>query len=624
MVIKLIPEVEVIKGNKLIKRTNQKITQLRVAPYCRVSTDKEDQAKSYQNQLLYYRQLVKERKDWDLVKIYTDEAVTGTRDDLRDGFIEMIQDCKDGLIDLVITKSIPRFARNTVDTLRYVRLLKEMGIAVFFEAENINTLTMDGEMLLTILSSVAQQEVENISTNVKKGLKMKMKRGELIGFNEALGYNYDKETKSISVNPEEAEIVRYIFRRYLEGFGAYTIARELTELNYPTPRGLKKWHNGTVLGIIKNEKYKGDLLQGKTFTLDPISKKRLDNLGEEDMFYAKNTHEAIIGVEDWDKANTILKSRSRPQYNKNGAREKHSNKYSFSSLCECGFCGGKLYRRSWNGGTKYNKPVWLCSTAINERKIACPHCKSIPETILEGAFLKSYNLLCTEKDGVLDEFINRLEKVLSDNEIDKELKRFKNKHSKVINKRSKLTDMMLENVLDDVEFKLKYEELTSELLELENEINKLEDIALSEREKKYRIEKFKKILEEQDEITEFDGEVLESTIEKIIVGEMEEDGNTNPYKIAFVYKTGDTNKITTSLEDQKSQSESLCSNSTDNTCRGVKTNIKIKYVEILSFQYFERYWMMDRKPDAGLRKEINNQIDVSVLVDIDLVTMIKN
>ncbi|WP_252863418.1 recombinase family protein [Paenibacillus riograndensis] len=206
-----------------------------------------------------------------------------------------------GKIDMVITKSISRFARNTLDTLKYVRMLKEQNVAVFFEDENINTMTMDGELLLVILSSVAQQEVENISSNVKKGLKMKMKRGELVGFQSCLGYDYDVQTKKISVNEKEAEIVRYIFERYMAGYGAHMIAKELTAAGHKTRAGRSNWLDSAILGIVKNEKYKGDLLQGKTFTVDPISKRRLENYGEEDQFYIRNHHEAIVSEEVFEE-----------------------------------------------------------------------------------------------------------------------------------------------------------------------------------------------------------------------------------------------------------------------------------------------------------------------------------
>lgn len=302
-------DVKVIKGDTTLKRTASGCVERsikRVAAYCRVSTDTEDQINSYNSQVEHYTDFIKQNNEWTLAGIYADEAITGTQVDRRIDFQRLINDCMNGDIDMVITKSISRFARNTLDTLKYVRKLKEYNVAVFFEEENINTLTMDGELLLTILSSVAQQEVENISANVKKGLRMKMERGEMVGFQGCLGYDYDPETKSISVNEKEAEIVRYIFRRYLEGVGGMVISRELEEQGYLSPRGYKRWTETTVLGIIKNEKYKGDLLMGKTFTVDPISKRRLDNFGEQDKFYIENHHESNKYLEEFDR--TVFES----------------------------------------------------------------------------------------------------------------------------------------------------------------------------------------------------------------------------------------------------------------------------------------------------------------------------
>ena len=267
-------QIEVIKAQGNIRRRNGKIevAQRRVAAYCRVSTDSEDQKGSYESQVQYYRDYISKNPDWQFVDIYADEAITGTQVEKRQDFQRLITDCLNGEIDYIVTKAIARFARNTLDTLKYVRLLKDKQIGVYFEEENIDTLTMDGELLLTILSSVAQQEVENISAHVKKGLKMKMQRGELVGGPRCLGYNFDWESREITINPEEAKIVRYIFDRYLEGIGGRVIARELEEQGIPSPRGNTSWADTTVLGIIKNEKYKGDVLQGKTFTVDPISK----------------------------------------------------------------------------------------------------------------------------------------------------------------------------------------------------------------------------------------------------------------------------------------------------------------------------------------------------------------
>ena len=267
-------EIELIKANDFSDGSSRRrIERLRVAAYCRVSTDDEDQIKSYNSMVRYYTDLIQNNKEWVFAGVYADKAITGTKTDKRDEFQRLIQDCMDGKIDLIIAKSIPRFARNTLDTLKYVRMLKERNIAVYFEVEKINTLK-DGEFLMTILSSVAQQEVENTSAYVKKGLKMKMTRGALVGFQGCMGYDYDVATKSISINEEGAKVVRYIFERYVAGAGSTMIARELNEQGIMTIKG-NPWVSSSIMGIINNEKYKGDILLGKTFTVDPISKRRL-------------------------------------------------------------------------------------------------------------------------------------------------------------------------------------------------------------------------------------------------------------------------------------------------------------------------------------------------------------
>lgn len=343
--------VEVIKADSAVRRRGMGVerTLKRVAAYCRVSSDSEDQKNSYDSQVKHYKEYISQRLDWQLAGIYADEGISGTQVGKRQDFQRLIEDCKNGEIDYIVTKAIARFARNTLDTLKYVRMLKDLQIGVYFEEENIDTLTMDGELLLTILSSVAQQEVENTSAHVKKGLKMKMQRGELIGYQGCLGYDYDSETKVISINEEGAKIVRYIFERYLEGIGGKVIARELQEQGYKSPRGHDKWNDTTVLGIIKNEKYKGDVLMGKTYTVDPISKRRLTNLGEEDRYYIRGNHEPIISPEDFDKAQEIRLRRAgnkKTVANVNGKRERYSKMYAFSSMLECGFCGSLLSRRS--------------------------------------------------------------------------------------------------------------------------------------------------------------------------------------------------------------------------------------------------------------------------------------
>jgi DNA invertase Pin-like site-specific DNA recombinase len=546
-------EVEVIKANKKIsERTAGKLEDvLRVAPYARVSTDSEEQLSSYKSQVMYYEDLVNNRKDWILVDIYADEAITGTQVTKREDFQRMINDCMDGKIDMVITKSISRFARNTLDTLKYVRMLKERNIAVFFEDENINTMTMDGELLLVILSSVAQQEVENISANVKKGLKMKMKRGELVGFASCLGYDYDPIDKSISINEAEADIVRYIFERYTEGAGAYVIAKELTKLGYKTKYGNSQWHDTGVLGIIKNEKYKGDVLQGKTFTVDPISKRRLDNYGEEDQFYVKDHHEPIISEEVFEKAQAILEKRGAKRRGiQKGKREKYSRKYAFSSMLECAFCGSNLSRRNWHSGTKHEKVIWQCVTATKKGKKYCPPSKAIEEKIIEDAFIESYKLLCYNNSDVLDELLKRMESVLSGNDFQKRLTKIENEIQAIEQKRNRLIDMRLEEVIDKATYEMKYGEIESVLEELSSEKEQLEKSSKEEIDLEKRIEHFRKVLEKNEVLKDFDRCVFESIVQKVIVGETDEDGNVNPYKLTFIYKTDYSNTVQSKMHKQ--------------------------------------------------------------------------
>ena len=476
-------DVEVIKARNTLSpraRTNFE-KRLRVAAYCRVSTDTEDQLNSYKSQVEYYTELIKSKPEWSLAGIYADEAITGTQVKKREDFQRLINDCMNGDVDMVITKSISRFARNTLDTLKYVRMLKDKGVAVFFEEENINTLTMDGELLLVILSSVAQQEVENISANVKKGLKMKMQRGELVGFQGCLGYDYNPEDKTLTVNEEEAAVVRYIFQRYTEGAGGSVIAKELENLGYKTKRGSPKWADSTVIGIIKNEKYKGDILLGKTFTVDPISKRRLYNFGEEDQFYIREHHEPIISEEVFEAAQEILRRRAKPRsLNVDGKREKFSRKYAFSCMIECGFCGGTLTRRSWHSSSQYNKAIWQCVVSTKKGKKFCPESKGVDERTIERAFVESYRLLCQNNKDVLDEFMKRTEEALSESNAGKRLaKAEKDIHALEV-KKNKLVDMRLEDTIAKETYDRKYLDLSSQIEQLQKECESLQDAAETE------------------------------------------------------------------------------------------------------------------------------------------------
>lgn len=537
-------EIELIKANDPFDGSSRRrIERLRVAAYCRVSTDDEDQIKSYNSMVRHYTDLIQSNKEYIFAGVYADRAITGTKVDKREEFQRLIQDCMDGKIDLIIAKSIPRFARNTLDTLKYVRMLKERNIAVYFEVEKINTLK-DGEFLMTILSSVAQQEVENTSAYVKKGLKMKMKRGELVGFQGCLGYDYDVNTKSLSINEEGAKTVRYIFDRYVAGAGSTMIARELNEQGILTIKG-NPWVSSSVMGIINNEKYKGDILLGKTFTVDPISKRRLDNLGEEDRYYIHNHHEGIVSEETFDRAQEIRNRRNggRKHNVTPGKREKFSRQYAFSCMLECGFCGASLSRRRWHSNSKYKKTIWQCVKSTKNGKRFCPDSKGIPEQVIEEAFIESYRMLCKDNRDVLDEFLRRVEKTLGENSIPEQITALDKNISKIQAKRKVLLDKYLKGIVsqdiyEETDIGLK-KDFTNEKAKLEYLQQQLDDETSLQR----RVSDFKKALSENEVLEEFDRGIFESIIEKVIVGGFDEDGNKDPYKITFIYKTGLKNEI---------------------------------------------------------------------------------
>lgn len=602
-------EVEIIKakGAGEDTSTGRKIDRLRVAAYCRVSTDDEDQIKSYNSMVRYYTDLIKSNKQWVFAGVFADKAITGTKTDKREEFQLLIQECLSGNIDLVIAKSIPRFARNTLDTLKYVRMLRERNIAVYFEVEKINTLK-DGEFLLTILSSVAQQEVENTSAYVKKGLKMKMKRGELVGFQGCLGYDYDVVTKSLSINEEGAETVRYIFDRYVAGAGSTMIARELNEQGISTIKG-NPWTSSSVMGIINNEKYKGDILLGKTFTVDPISKRRLENLGEEDRFYIKNHHEPIVSEETFARAQEIRERRNggRKKGVAPGKREKFSRQYAFSCMLECGFCGASLSRRRWHSSSKYKKTIWQCVKSTKHGKRFCPDSKGIPEQVIEDAFIESYRMLCTDHRDVLEEFIKRVEKTLSEDSIEDKIEKLNKSAYNIQYKRKKL----LENYLEGVVAKDIYEETDmgyeKKLSEINAQLSMLEQQYDNEGSLQRRLADFRKALSKNQILEEFDRGIFESIIEKVIVGGYDENGEKDPYKIIFIYKTGFKNEIGNAKErfGKKSKAvetakemcshivdevKDVCSYVSDNTCGDSLPSVKKSPIN----QRFLRFWKKNR------------------------------
>jgi len=537
-------EVEVIKSkkNKFDRASGKELSKIRVAPYCRVSTDSSEQMASYDSQVAYYEQKIKENPKWELAKIYSDAGISGTNIDKRLGFQEMIRDAVAGEFDLVITKSISRFARNTKDVMEYTRLLKKHNVAVLFEKENINTFSMQGEVAMTVLTSIAQQESESISTNVKMGLKMKMKRGELVGFRGCLGYDYDKETKELVIN-EEAEVVRFIFDSYNQGKGARLIGKELKDKGYKTKRGSTNWPDSTIRGILKNEKYMGDLLLGKTFTVDPITKQHLDNMGEEEKYYIKDHHEPIVSKEIFEKAQAIRNKRNCNM--EKGRLKRYSRQYTFSSKIECGFCETTVGRRAWNSGTKNKKVVWHCIKSSKHGKKHCPDSKGIHEAVIEEAFVKIFNEMCQHNREIIEAFIQAIENTLSESTSKKELSTLNKELSKVEDKIKKLIDLHLDGAIDRENYENKFIELNKDKERLIKEVNELSLTASEEKEMKTRLKNFRKYFDANKPLKKFDADIFESIVEKIILGGIDDKGQKDPHQLTFVFKTGP--KLTISM-----------------------------------------------------------------------------
>lgn len=335
----------------------------RVAAYCRVSTDNEDQVNSFESQQRYFRRYIEEHPDWELYEIFADEGISGTNTKKRKAFNRMIEEAKSGAFDLIITKEISRFARNTLDSIYYTRELKRYGVGVIFMNDGIHTLDGDAELRLAILSSIAQEESRKTSERVKWGQKRRMEQGVVFG-RDMVGY--DVRDGKMYINEEGAKVVRLVFRKYVnEGKGIHVIARELREEGIPTMRYVKDWSDTVIRRMLRNEKYCGDLVQKKTYTPDFLSHEKKYNKGQEEFVIIRDHHEPIISREMFEEANRIMDSRSESFKGKS----KYSNRYPFSGKIKCGICGSSFVARykPRKDGSIYK--AWRCYNAVRNGRL---------------------------------------------------------------------------------------------------------------------------------------------------------------------------------------------------------------------------------------------------------------
>lgn len=440
--------------NPLTQLPHDQIHVKKVAAYARVSTNSDEQYTSYEAQVNYYRKFIQDRPDWEYTNVYADEGISGTNTKRRAGFNKMINDALNGKINLIITKSISRFARNTLDTISYVRKLKDNGIEVFFEKENLWTLDPKSELILTIMASIAQEESRSISQNVTWGKRVGFQQGKVsFAYKTFLGYK--KEDDKIVIDEDQAVIVRMIYKMFLvEGKSATGIANYLKSKHIKTPTGkTANWTKNTVNSILTNEKYKGDALLQKTYTENYLDHKIVKNNGQIPQYYVENNHPAIIDRDMWEQVQIELERRERI-----GAQYSSSDVFASKLICED--CGGFYGKKKWHSNSKYSRFIYQCNNKFHKHKDKCltPNLK---EEDIKLKFLKAYNLVMEDKRRIIQdsEEITRLltDTTKIDDEIrdlDDELFITSELVSKLVNENSKTSDSM-----DN--YNTKYEELSS-------------------------------------------------------------------------------------------------------------------------------------------------------------------
>lgn len=383
-------------GNTVNKEVKPK---LKVAAYCRVSTDSDEQATSYEAQMEHYTNFIQKNDEWEFAGIFADDGISGTNTKKREEFNRMIEECMAGHIDMVITKSISRFARNTLDCLKYIRQLKEKNIPVFFEKENINTMDSKGEVLLTIMASLAQQESESLSKNVKMGLQFRYQNGEVqVNHNRFMGYTKD-ENGHLIIEPSEAEIVKRIYLEYLQGASLKQIGEGLEADGILTAAGKAKWRPETIKKILRNEKYIGDALLQKTYTVDVLTKKRVQNNGIVPQYYVENDHEPIIPRDLYMQVQEEMLRRANLHSGEKRKKRVYSSKYALSSIVYCSKCGDIYRRIAWNNRGKHSI-VWRCVSRV-EHGPSCCDAPTVKETELQNAVVMAINKALGGKDDML-------------------------------------------------------------------------------------------------------------------------------------------------------------------------------------------------------------------------------
>ena len=480
----------------------------RAGGYARVSTDDEEQLTSYEAQVDYYTKRIKANPEWEFVEVYTDEGISGTSTKGRDGFNRMIADALAGKLDVIITKSLSRFARNTVDTLVAVRQLKEKGVEVLFEKEGISTLDSKGELLITIMSSLAQEESRSISENVTWGQRKRMQDGKVnMAYKHFLGYAKGPDGAPVIVE-EEAEIVRLIYRLFLYGKAPSAIATMLTNEGILTPGGKTGWRPNGVISILTNEKYSGNALLQKSYTVDFLTKKQKVNDGAVPQYFVRGSHPAIVEPEIFDLVQYEMKRRKE-------SGRWTSSVHPFSGKIFCGQCGGAYGSKIWRSNDEYRRAIWQCNEKYRGRHCRTPH---LYDSQIQAAFLAAFNERLENKAEILSAYDEVL-RVLTDNStLDAEAATLKEECEVVMELTRKCVQENASTALDQEEYRQRYDGLLARFETVRARLAVIDEARIERTAKRTNITRFlESLVKYGDIVTEFDEELWYITADSVTV-----------------------------------------------------------------------------------------------------------
>lgn len=523
------------KKNNFSQMSNMPSMKKKVAAYARVSTDFDEQMTSFEAQRDYYAKHIKSKNEWEFVEVYTDEGISGTSTKKRVGFNRMIKDAMSGKIDLILTKSVSRFARNTVDTLTTVRQLKEKGVEIYFEKENIFTLDSKGELLITIFSSLAQQESKNISENITWGQRKRFADGKVsLPYGQFLGYEKGEDGLP-KIIEKEAAAVRKIYRLFLEGKTPSGIAKILTEKRIPTPSGKEKWQSSTAKSILTNEKYKGDALLQKGYTVDFLTKKKKVNEGEVPQYYVENSHPAIIEPETFELVQAEFKRREK-------AGKYTSAINCFASHITCGDCGGFYGRKVWHSNSKYAQTIWQCNHKFRKKTYcSTPHLK---EEVLKTAFVEAFNSLIENRDEIIAVYDEMIYRITDFTKEEDETQRIEEESELLHIGLEKLISENARVPMDQKEYAKRYNTMAEKHNKLQKRLQALISEIDMKKAKRNLMNAFLITLKKQEKLlTEFDESLWSATLNHMEV--------TSSTKLVFHFKDG--RELPWLLEDKRDE-----------------------------------------------------------------------